>query len=120
MLRGLRQRIEKVLKKQWQTLEKALNDPGHDRHRVRLLIKRVRYAAEAYPELDQLPPLVLARLKVAQKALGEWHDAWQWLLQAGQQADLQPCVAKWQATLEHGEKRADKALIKLTAACFHS
>ena len=120
MLRGLRQRIEKVLKKQWQTLEKALNDPGHDRHRVRLLIKRVRYAAEAYPELDQLPPLVLARLKVAQKALGEWHDAWQWLLQAGQQADLQPCVAKWQATLEYGEKRADKALIKLTAACFHS
>ena len=120
LLRGLRQRIEKVLDKQWQTLEKALNDPGHDRHRVRLLIKRVRYAAEAYPELNQLPPLVLARLKAAQQALGEWHDAWQWLLQAGQQADLQPCVAQWQATLEHGEKRADKALIKLSAACFHS
>lgn len=63
LLRGLRQRIAKVLEKQWQTLENALNDPGHDRHRVRLLIKRVRYAAEAYPELNQLPPLVLARLK---------------------------------------------------------
>ena len=120
MLRGLRQRIEKVLEKQWQTLEKALNDPGHDRHRVRLLIKRVRYAAEAYPELNQLSPLVLARLKGAQQALGEWHDAWQWLLQAGQQTDLQPCVAQWQATLAHGEKRADKALIKLSAACFRS
>ena len=87
MLRGLRQRIENVLAKQWKTLEKALNDPGHDRHRVRLLIKRVRYGAEAYPELNQLPPLVLARLKAAQQALGEWHDAWQWLLQAGQQAN---------------------------------
>lgn len=120
LLRGLRQRIEKVLGKQWQTLEKALNDPGHDRHRVRLLIKRVRYAAEAYPELDHLPALVLSRLKKAQKALGEWHDAWQWLLQAEQQPDLQPCVEQWRATLEQGEKRADKALIKLTVACFHS
>ena len=120
MLRGLRKRIEKVLEKQWQTLEAALNDPGHDRHRVRLLIKRVRYAAEAYPELNQLPPLVVTRLKGAQQALGEWHDAWQWLLQTEQQADLQPCVAQWQATLERGEKRADKALIKLSAACFHS
>ena len=119
MLRGLRQRIEGVLDKQWQTLEKALNDPGHDRHRVRLLIKRVRYAAEAYPQLDRLPVLVLGRLKEAQKALGEWHDAWQWLVQADHQPDLQPCVEQWQAALERGEKRADRALVKLSAACFH-
>ncbi len=119
MLRGLRQRIEGVLDKQWQTLEKALNDPGHDRHRVRLLIKRVRYAAEAYPQLDRLPVLVLGRLKEAQKALGEWHDAWQWLVQAEHQPDLQPCVEQWQAALERGEKRADRALVKLSAACFH-
>jgi CHAD domain-containing protein len=119
MLRGLRQRIEGVLDKQWQTLEKALNDPGHDRHRVRLLIKRVRYAAEAYPQLDRLPVLVLGRLKEAQKALGEWHDAWQWLVQAEHQPDLQLCVEQWQAALERGEKRADRALVKLSAACFH-
>ena len=119
MLRGLRQRIEGVLDKQWQTLEKALNDPGHDRHRVRLLIKRVRYAAEAYPQLDRLPVLVLGRLKEAQKALGEWHDAWQWLVQAEHQPDLQPCVEQWQAALDRGEKRADRALVKLSAACFH-
>ena len=113
-------RIEKVLEKQWQTLQKALNDPGHDRHRVRLLIKRVRYAAEAYPELDRLPPRVLVRLKEAQKALGDWHDAWQWLLQAEQQPDLQPCVEGWRDTLALGEQDADRALIKLSAACFHS
>ena len=119
-LRGLRQRIEAVLGKQWQTLEKALNDPGHDRNRVRLLIKRVRYGAEAYPELDRLPAAVTSRLKEAQKALGEWHDAWQWLQQAEQHPDLHPCVEHWRATLARGEKRADRALIKLSAACFHA
>lgn len=120
LFRGLRQRIEKVLEKQWRTLEAALNDPGHDRHRVRLLIKRVRYAAHAYPDLDHLPPLVIERLKEAQQALGEWHDAWQWLLQAEQQPDLRPCVAQWRATLEAGEKKADRALVRLSAACFHA
>lgn len=120
LLRGLRLRIEKVLEKQWRTLEQALNDPGHDRHRVRLLIKRVRYAAQAYPELDHLPPLVIRRLKEAQQALGEWHDAWQWLLQAEQQPDLQPCVKQWRVTLNEGEKNADRALINLSAACFHA
>ena len=103
-----------------ETLEKALNDPGHDRHRVRLLIKRVRYGAEAYPKLDRLPARVTTRLKEAQKALGQWHDAWQWLQQAQQHPDLQPCVEQWRATLVRGEKRADRALIKLSAACFHS
>ncbi|TWR92479.1 CHAD domain-containing protein [Pseudomonas saxonica] len=118
LLRGLRQRIEKVLEKQWLTLEKALNDPGHDRHRVRLLIKRVRYGAEAYPQLNELSARVLSRLKQAQQALGEWHDAWQWLVQAEQKPDLQPCVEQWRAALVRGEKRADRALVKLSAACF--
>lgn len=56
LLKGLRARIEKRLAKQWKRLGEALHDPNHDRHRLRLLIKRVRYAAEAYPELDKLPP----------------------------------------------------------------
>lgn len=63
LLKGLRPRIEKRLAKQWQTLDKALKDPSHDRHRLRLLIKRVRYAAEAYPELDKLPAKAVSHLK---------------------------------------------------------
>lgn len=118
LLRGLRGRIGSVLAKQWKALHKALNDPGHDRHEVRLLIKRVRYGAEAYPELESIPAGLMNRLKDAQKALGEWHDAWQWLLQAEQQPDLQPCVEQWRATLKRSEKRADRALIKLSAARF--
>ena len=85
-----------------------LQDPSHDRHRLRLLIKRVRYAAEAYPELDKLPVKAVLRLKQAQGALGDWHDCWQWLLQAEHQADLQPCVTIWRRTMAQAEGEADR------------
>ena len=55
LLERLGKRIEKRLDKQWNKLDEALHDPAHDRHRLRLLIKRVRYGAEAYPELGRLP-----------------------------------------------------------------
>ncbi|MGA9704644.1 CHAD domain-containing protein [Pseudomonas sp.] len=118
LLKGLRARIEKRLAKQWRNLGEALKDPDHDRHRLRLLIKRVRYAAEAYPELDKLPTNAMSRLKKAQGALGDWHDCWQWLAQAEHQADLQPCVAIWQRTMAKAEQQADRVLDKLSADCF--
>ncbi|WP_455824349.1 CHAD domain-containing protein [Pseudomonas graminis] len=118
LLKGLRARIEKRLAKQWRNLGEALKDPDHDRHRLRLLIKRVRYAAEAYPELDKLPANALSRLKKAQGALGDWHDCWQWLAQAEQQSDLRPCVAVWQRTMAKAEQQADRVLDKLSADCF--
>ncbi len=118
LLKGLRRRIEKRLAKQWQKLDEALKDPGHDRHRLRLLIKRVRYAAEAYPELEKLPANALSRLKQAQGALGDWHDCWQWLAQAEHQSDLKPCVAVWQRTMADAQAKADRVLDKLGAECF--
>jgi len=118
LLKGVRSRIEKRLAKQWHTLGEALKDPGHDRHRLRLLIKRVRYAAEAYPELDKLPTNAMPRLKKAQGALGDWHDCWQWLAQAEHQADLQPCVAVWHKTMAKAEGQADRVLDKLSSDCF--
>lgn len=118
LLKGLRPRIEKRLAKQSQKLDDALKDPDHDRHRLRLLIKRVRYAAEAYPELDKLPAKAMQRLKQAQGALGDWHDCWQWLAQAEHQPDLQPCVAVWQRTMAMAEGQADRVLDKLSADCF--
>jgi CHAD domain-containing protein len=120
LLKGLRTRIEKRLAKQWEKLDKALHDPAHDRHRLRLLIKRVRYGIEAYPELDRLPKAAMPRLKSAQGALGDWHDCWQWLARAEQEADLQPCVAGWKTALAKAEKRADGVLDKFSAACFKS
>lgn len=120
LLKGLDKRIEKRLGKQWQKLEDALHDPAHDRHRLRLLIKRVRYGIEAYPELDRLPAAAYKRLKSAQAALGDWHDCWQWLAKAELEADLQPCVATWQAGLIKAELKADQVLEKLDADCFKS
>ncbi|WP_392886711.1 CHAD domain-containing protein [Pseudomonas migulae] len=118
LLKGLSKRIEKRLGKQWKKLDEALHDPAHDRHRLRLLIKRVRYGIEAYPELDRLPKPALSRLKSAQGALGDWHDCWQWLARAEQEADLQPCVAVWKTTMAEAEARADRVLEKLSVSCF--
>lgn len=118
LLKGLRTRIEKRLAKQWRALDEALKDPGHDRHRLRLLIKRVRYAAEAYPELDKLPANAMSRLKKAQGALGDWHDCWQWLAQAEHQPDLESCVAQWQRAMAKAEGQADRVLDKLSTDCF--
>ncbi|SDT46910.1 CHAD domain-containing protein [Pseudomonas prosekii] len=120
LLKGLRQRIEKRLAKQWKKLDEALHDPAHDRHRLRLLIKRVRYGIEAYPELDRLPKAAMPRLKSAQAALGDWHDCWQWLLLAEKESDLQSCVAEWKTTMAKAEQRADRVLDKLSDACFKS
>jgi CHAD domain-containing protein len=118
LLRRLRRRIEKRMDKQWTQLKDAIADPAHDRHRLRLLIKRVRYAAEAYPQLSHQPKGMQRRLKAAQAALGDWHDHLQWLEQATHQADLKPCVAAWQSAILRAEKQSDKALEQLFKACF--
>jgi len=120
LLKGLGKRISKRLGKQWKKLDEALHDPAHDRHRLRLLIKRVRYGIEAYPELDRLPKAAMPRLKSAQGALGDWHDCLQWLALAEQEADLQSCVATWKTNMAEAEQRADRVLEKLDKACFKS
>lgn len=109
-LRGLRQRISRRLDKDRQRLLQALVDPEHDRHRLRLLVKRLRYAGEAYPQLAGLSRAAQAALKQAQAALGTWHDHWQWLLCAETQSDLQPCVPRWQQGLQAAEQHADSAI----------
>ena len=68
-------------------------DPAHDRHRLRLLIKRARYGDEAYPQLDHAGKQLRRLLKQAQGDLGDWHDRLQWLLQARDHADLALCKA---------------------------
>ncbi len=117
-LGDLRKIIEKRMDKQWQKLRVAMADPGHDRHDLRLLIKRVRYAAEAYPQLSHQPKKLQARLKAAQSELGNWHDHLQWLAQAGQEADLAPCIAGWQIGIVRAERKAEIALERLARDCF--
>lgn len=110
IMRKLSPRIDQRLDKQWRQLRRAMDDPAHDRHRLRLLIKRVRYGAEAYPQLDHLPSALRRTLKRAQGDLGDWHDLLQWLLQAEQQPDLAPCVAHWREQQQAAEQTADRTL----------
>ena len=112
-LAGLAKRVKRRLAKQQRRLGEALVDPAHDRHRLRLLIKRVRYGAEAYPRLSGLSANTLARLKAAQSALGDWHDRLQWLQRAEQEADLAACVATWRTALQAAEEAVDLQLLML-------
>ena len=109
LLRRWPRRLQRRLLGQRARLLEALADPAHDRHRLRILVKRLRYAAEAWPQL-QVPG---ASLRLAQEALGDWHDRWQWCQQAGQEAGLQPCLAQWQVELERCAVEADAALRQL-------
>ncbi|WP_213877549.1 CHAD domain-containing protein [Pseudomonas sp. dw_358] len=118
-LKGLGHTVHRRLGKQWHALRAALKDPAHDRHRLRLLIKRVRYSADAYPEFDRLPDKAVAQLKKAQSVLGDWHDHWQWLARAQQEQDLLPCVPGWQLALHRAEQQADKVLDNLLALKSH-
>jgi len=106
----LRKRVGKHQSRQRRRLGEALRDPAHDRHRLRLLIKRVRYGAEAYPELARVPPKAQAALKLAQSALGNWHDLLQWLARAATETDLAPLMGEWQQALTAAEQAADRAL----------
>lgn len=113
-LSGLRKRIARVLHKQQRRLVSALRDPAHDRHRLRLLIKRMRYGAEAYPRQARLATATVAALKQAQSALGDWHDHLQWLARAQLEPDLSPWVDRWRSGLQRAEADADAALLALS------
>lgn len=113
LLKGLGKRVGKSLAKNRDRLEKALRDPAHDRHRLRLLVKRMRYSLEAYPDYLELPPKTRRLLVGAQSALGKWHDNFQWLARAEREADLQPRVRGWEVALHAAEVRSDRVLEKL-------
>lgn len=89
-LDDLEAEASKRIRHQLRKLLAALDDPGHDLHDIRLLVKRARYSQEAYPDLCPLPGKVLDTLKTLQTMLGDWHDHQQWCLRADEQVDLRP------------------------------
>jgi CHAD domain-containing protein len=91
-----------------------LADIHYDRHQLRLLVKRLRYVAEAYSQLSLITPETVASLKTAQSALGDWHDRFVWCLQAENQQDLWPLLPQWQMALETTREQAEKALLSLS------
>lgn len=113
LLKGWRKTVHCRLHRQQLKLQTALADPAHDRHRLRLLVKRVRYAAEVWPVQPAVPP---EALKAAQSALGDWHDRLQWCARVASEADLQSCLAHWRRELAAAEVEADAALLCLQRA----
>lgn len=114
--RAAKHRVNRRLQRQQRQLCRALADTGYDRHRLRLLIKSLRYAAEAYPQSLPLSPAAMASLKAAQNALGDWHDREVWCLQAEHQADLWPLLPRWQAEQRQALVSADALLAALSPA----
>lgn len=95
-LAGSKAHVRDFLHKQRRQLRKALADPAFDRHRLRLLTKRVRYANEMHARLSPLSTAAMAALKQLQGALGNWHDLDLWCQLADHEADLQVMQAHWQ------------------------
>lgn len=114
LLVGEEKRVHRRLQRQQRRLQQALADPAHDRHRLRILVKRVRYAAEVWPQQLTLQQPEL--LKEAQTALGDWHDRQQWSLRAAAETDLRPCLECWQRGLAAAEGEADAVLLRLRQA----
>lgn len=116
LLRAAKRKLKKRLLKAQTRLLEALADPLYDWHQLRLLIKRVRYNAEAYPDVAPLSSNSQKALKRAQSALGNWHDLLQWLALAEVESDLQPCVVRWHGELQAAQTLAGVALAALSLA----
>lgn len=114
-LRQLKEQVAKRLRKQIAALQTALADPEHDPHRLRLLVKRVRYASEAYPRQSPISGEAAAVLKAAQSSLGNWHDRYQWCLKANQEPDLEALRPQWQVEAQAALAQAAEDLRRLAA-----
>ena len=114
--KALRQAVNKALTKLLDKLHLAVDDPGHDQHELRILVKRARYLTEAFPDLSPLSSKAAKSLKKAQGALGSWHDHHQWCLRAQDELDLRPLETVWTQASENELAQAEvelKALKKL-------
>ena len=109
-LPGSKKRIRAYLHKQRKQLQVALADSQSDRHRLRLLTKRVRYSNEMYAQWSIESAATMAALKAVQAALGDWHDLYQWGQRASREADLQPLQAYWQLRANQALAAADVPL----------
>ncbi|HCZ9326387.1 TPA: CHAD domain-containing protein [Pseudomonas aeruginosa] len=92
---NLKATATKRIRLQLKRLLLALEAPDHDRHDIRLKVKRARYSLDAYPGLCSLPATTRSALKELQTVLGDWHDYHQWCLMAQEQADLRLLISDW-------------------------
>lgn len=97
--KALRCHLAQSRKRQWQALSETLEDESADWHRLRLLIKKVRYSAELLPGSRPLRTHQLRELRRLQGLLGDWHDRQRWLELTQGMTTLQALQQRWQAEL---------------------
>lgn len=112
-LRRLNKLLRKRLHKQMVRLQEALTNMQHDPHRIRLLVKRNRYSADAYPQHSPISPEAVSTLKAVQSSLGDWHDRYQWSLRACQESDLELLRQQWQNEAVKALEEAESKLLVL-------
>ncbi|MFD1699030.1 CHAD domain-containing protein [Halopseudomonas phragmitis] len=94
-------------------LDNQLSRKSLDLHRVRILVKRLRYLLQAFAPALAMSPELLTALQQCQSSLGDWHDRWQWLQRSQVEQDLRPLTKTWQRQLEQYEKQARRELKRL-------
>ncbi len=112
----LKKHIVSYHKKMQKKLKDCLkNKEQSNKHRLRLLIKRLRYTQESYGQFLTVKPKTQAQLKTSQDVLGDWHDRWVWLEKGKTETAFQCLVPVWQQEMADFDKAANKQLAKLQA-----
>lgn len=109
------QHLEEHICQQWQQqsqkLLKLIQQKQQDKHRLRILIKHLRYHSEVYQAI--LPKRASAqtkRLENLQELLGRWHDYFVFLTHGQQYPVLHGLIPIWQKQLQYWEHESDQAL----------
>lgn len=111
--KALRGVVTKSLSRLLDKLHLAVDDKHHDRHELRILVKRARYLTEAFQHLSPLSPRAARSLKKVQGALGSWHDHHQWCLRVQDEPDLRPLESLWAESSDKELAQAEVELKKL-------
>lgn len=112
------QHLEEHICQQWhkqsQKLLKLIHEKKYDKHRLRILIKHLRYNNEAFQAiLPKRASTQIQQLESLQTVLGRWHDYFIFLAHAEQYPELHGLISIWQKQLQHWEHESDLALKQL-------
>lgn len=108
---GIQQALKDGAAENVRDADGSLTLPETERHRLRILVKRLRYTLAAFD--NDVPKPLRSRLKSAQDSVGNWHDRLNWLAQAADASDLVNLVPQWESDLQHYAREADDSLLAL-------
>lgn len=105
-LKGLKGRLRRHLRRQWQGLCPLPIGSMQELHATRLRVKRLRYLQASYARLMPMTLPLKTVLQGLQSALGDAHDLEFWCRQVRGDPALRPALAGWRAAKAHAVARA--------------